>query len=779
MDTCLTAHPFTVRLSFKPLIDYAQGVMSNSNTFLGNDFHELLAQAPELNGFIEDLSLLEPHQELLTRLMHLVFPSVFWESRPYAAIVPFDMTPVFYSPRFAKLFLDSQGRLAVRRNLDEESFNRGRAIKAYLMILRKFYGIQQTLDYPLICSVSDEKTGLDRHYQFHPDLRFVDVEPLGELKKLGQEEMALVKDNLTRPEVLATVLPPNDFIFSGFTVFQAVEVTKSVVISALERDLIDQQSLVSLEGFQRLQGRLRTLFGRPDIHVGLAAVMDDEILLLSQGCALEHNCIFADSKHISKSNFMGTTFERILHSEDIIIVPDALDDHSLEFIRQEFQASGMRSLLIAPLYYQGKCIGGMEIKSPHPGDLGPMDALILSQLQPLFAIAIKRALDDLGAQVEAIIKEKCTSVHPVVEWRFRQAAFRLLGTRISGAHAEMEPIVFSDVYPIYGGCDIRGSSIARNKAVEDDLSRHLRLGLKILESAKAVTPLPIYNQLSSRLERHLTALGQGLGSGDESAIISLMRRELEQNFDHFRGLGPKVIEVVEEYEREVDSQLGTVYLQRRLFEKSVSLLNERLTTFLDKEEKALQNIVPHYFQLHRTDGVDYLIYAGDSLMEHGGFNALLLKSLRQWQLTLACGLGWYAEHLREELPIKLEATHLILVQDSSFNVRFRFDEKRFDVDGAYDIRYEIIRSRLDKATLKDTNERLTQPGRIAVVYTNPPEGVEMRRHIEYLQEEGFLNQDLEKLDLEDLPGVQGLKALRVGINLSSEALRERCLRMAG
>jgi hypothetical protein len=33
--------------------------------------------------------------------------------------------------------------------------------------------------------------------------------------------------------------------------------------------------------------------------------------------------------------------------------------------------------------------------------------------------------------------------------------------------------------------------------------------------------------------------------------------------------------------------------------------------------------------------------------------------------------------------------------------------------------------------------------------------------------------DLESLELEDLPGVQGLRALRVGVNLTSEALSRR------
>ena len=43
----------------------------------------------------------------------------------------------------------------------------------------------------------------------------------------------------------------------------------------------------------------------------------------------------------------------------------------------------------------------------------------------------------------------------------------------------------------------------------------------------------------------------------------------------------------------------------------------------------------------------------------------------------------------------------------------------------------------------------------------------MTRHIAFLQAEGYLTSDLETLDLEELPGVQGLKALRVGVALDS------------
>jgi hypothetical protein len=36
------------------------------------------------------------------------------------------------------------------------------------------------------------------------------------------------------------------------------------------------------------------------------------------------------------------------------------------------------------------------------------------------------------------------------------------------------------------------------------------------------------------------------------------------------------------------------------------------------------------------------------------------------------------------------------------------DEKRFDVDGTYNARYEVVKKRIDKANIKGTKERITQ-----------------------------------------------------------------------
>jgi hypothetical protein len=121
--------------------------------------------------------------------------------------------------------------------------------------------------------------------------------------------------------------------------------------------------------------------------------------------------------------------------------------------------------------------------------------------------------------------------------------------------------------------------------------------------------------------------------------------------------------------------------------------------------------------------------------------------------------------VKDRLPVPLDVTHLILVQHAPLSIRFRFDEKRFDVDGAYDIRYEIVKKRIDKALIRGTSERVTQPGTIAIVYTQPAEAHEYRRYIEYLQSLGYLTGEVEDVELDELQGVHGLRALRVAVDL--------------
>ena len=127
----------------------------------------------------------------------------------------------------------------------------------------------------------------------------------------------------------------------------------------------------------------------------------------------------------------------------------------------------------------------------------------------------------------------------------------------------------------------------------------------------------------------------------------------------------------------------------------------------------------------------------------------------------------------------LATTHLVLAHHAPLSIRFRFDERRFDVDGAYNVRYEVIKKRIDKAVVQGTRERVTQPGKLAIVYSQPAEAAEYRGYLEYLGARGYVTGEVEDLALEDLQGVQGLRALRVAIDVSAPAARGRGGRAGG
>jgi hypothetical protein len=158
---------------------------------------------------------------------------------------------------------------------------------------------------------------------------------------------------------------------------------------------------------------------------------------------------------------------------------------------------------------------------------------------------------------------------------------------------------------------------------------------------------------------------------------------------------------------------------------------------------------------------------GGSLVESGEFDELYLKNLRLWQLMVTCGIARRTEALRGKMPMPLQTAHLILVQHAPLAIRFRLDEKRFDVDGAYNVRYEVIKKRIDKATIRGSSERVTQPGKMAVVYSQRAEATEYRQYLEYLASIGYVTGEPEELELEELQGVQGLRALRATIDLSA------------
>ena len=768
-------------VSLDPLLDFWEKNLVPKCSHMASMYAELkdnINQIPEIRGPVKDISLLNEHQDIITPLMSAIFPPASFHTDIMGAITPCSFEPFFVTPEFQRLFLDNNNFVKADLKAIVEAEKLKKLGILYSLVLERIYDIKgRRLDVMDIKKIPGEKTGLDRFYGITPDFQFVRIQALEPPRKLSKKDKALITNHITDIDVLSTYIDLDKFEFTGFTIVRATDVTESEVISAFKRDLIDQHSIFSSDGIKLLEDRLQALFRRPDLTLGLGALQGDQVMLIKSDCNSNINCLFSNSHHINLKDIEGSIWMQAVEKGSVLYVPDLSKKENLLPLEQQAVAVGVRSMILSPLYYQGEIIGLLEMFTSTPNDLHSINTLLLEQITPLFSLALKRGQDGMNKQVQSIIKEECTAVHPSVEWRFEKAAIdHMERLRHGDESSEMEPIIFKGVVPFYGQSDIRGSSLARNKGIQQDLNQQLNLALDVMKAGSRKRPWPLLREFKYRIENLIQDVSSGITSGDENAVFSLLNHEVAPIFDDLAELGSGVVNRINAYTSALDSSTGMIYNKRKEYENSVSKLNKALSAYLDQEDGLIQQTFPHYFEKRQTDGVDYMMYIGASMMENQQLAGFHVKDLTLWQLLLSCGLAWHTEQVKPQLQIPLDTCHLILVNHTPLSIRFRFDEKRFDVDGAYDARHEIIKSRIDKALIKGSGERLTQPGRIAVVYSNPAEGKEIQQHIDFLMGIGKLHDDLEFLDLDDMPDVRGLKAIRVGVNLKSMA-RENIIEM--
>ena len=118
------------------------------------------------------------------------------------------------------------------------------------------------VDYPLILAARDPDSGLERHFRIQFDTRFLEVRALRPLPLLDETTRAQSSGGAPSTSCSRSGCRPDAFEFSGFVVVRATDVTDQEVLSAIERDLIDKESIVSSERFQELEDKLRTLLRR-------------------------------------------------------------------------------------------------------------------------------------------------------------------------------------------------------------------------------------------------------------------------------------------------------------------------------------------------------------------------------------------------------------------------------------------------------------------------------------------------------------------------------------
>lgn len=761
---------FQTTLSLEPIIAWWQARTDDPNpgvSLLARGILRKLEQAPELRGPLTDPAVLDAHQPLVQALMVAVFPPASFEQDISGAIPPFQRFSFYHTPGFAEVLLAPDKRVKQPLNIDAATMERHMVHMVYAQILEKLYGEDLPDHYgSIIFTVPDYRIGLYRHYRVAFNSAFLNVKVVGEKPVLGDEDLEQLRRSPYNVALWRQLLPPENFALEGFNILQLSDVTDQEILSELKYDLLERDVLQASDRLEQIQEKLRVLFGRPFLQLGIAAYDEKKKAFVDFGRKINHSFLMKQLQRQDASSGFRRIYEQLSAQRRPLVLEDVATADIPEDLREQLTSIGIRSAILALLPYGDDAVGLLELGSPNPGDLDEFAIDKVTSFLPLFAVAVKRNAEEIQTRVQAIIKEKFTAIHPSMEWRFTDAALNLLEKLEDGnKNAEMEPIVFQDVYPLYASSDVRGSSTARNEAIQGDLIEHLTLANRVLKKATEFQALPILDELKFYVGKNLRRLRQGILSGDEVSILESLKSEVEPLFEYLAQHTAELRPIISEYWSNIDPELGILYKRRKAFEQSITQLNDAVSDYLDEEDRRAQQMFPHYFQRFKTDGVEYNIYVGAALVHDKPFDLIFLKNLRLWQLLVTCEITRLTHRLKPTLPVPLDTTQLVLIHGQPLSIRFRMDERQFDVDGAYNIRYEIIKKRVDKATVAGTGERLTQPGHIALVYAQAREAAEYRDYVDYLQDRGLLEPGVEELELEELQGVKGLMAIRVKVKV--------------
>lgn len=762
--------PFSSKLSLRLLIEYWERHIEQSELpefTLG--VLEYIKNAPELKQPIEDEQVLEKHRPFINYLMSAVVPTASDSKDLVAAIYPFSFKPLYITKAFEQAVDIASLENSAKANLPGGSVATGKIIKGCLMVLEKFYHVGTASDRPVLFSLKHPETGLDKVYKVEINHQFCEIIPKGKVPEIDRQVIKFLMEKTYDLDLWFQYIHPEKFEFQGFIVLRLVDVTEQEMLSSIKYDLLEKNAVVRKETFAAIQHKLRSLFGIPDIRLGIAYFDPNNNLILNSDSSECWKSLAESQLHERSCNdYTGSVYERSWMEKRYVTIENLKDYPFRSPIEEALIANGINNILLAPLIDGDETIGMVELATPVAGKLNSVSAHKVENVLPMFTAAVKRVKEEMSTEVRAIIQEECTAIHPTVQWKFFEAGVNLMNKRRKGDEASFEEIVFKDVYPLYGMADVRNSSVERNNAIQKDLQQNLQLVKDLLLRINEHRALPLLDEVIFKTEEQLKRLKRGLASGDESNVLDFLKVEIEPLVGHF-SKDPDLEIYVADYQRQLDPYSGVVYKRRKSFEESLERINQTISACLDEAEKGAQKMFPHYFEKYKTDGVEYSLYVGSALVKDREFDPFYLKNFHIWQLLTMAEIHKRVEALKPDLKVRLDIAQLILVHDQPISIRFRSDEKQFDVDGAYDIRYEIVKKRIDKAFIRNSSERLTQPGKIAIVYNQAKVADEFRRYFQYLKARNLVRGTVEELELEELPGATGLRALRFELGGGVEA----------
>lgn len=755
--------PFDIKIGFKKIIEaYEERLRSESSVIVKehlNNVLEYIHTFPKITEGIDCKEELDKHSKPIEMLLSDLFPNVLSNNEIKAAVVPFHFHIFGKTKRFAKI-LDEAGEdfeLQIRNLNEKMDF-----VYPCVAILEAYYGYKIDFSRPFIFDIPD-KNGIIKHYRLAINIDFIEIKPTENAVDITEEDVDILLQNPDDISIWKEKFPPKSWKINGFTILNLIDITVDDSISDLKSALLAGNDNTSLYELPKI---FQSIYKIPDLRVGFTLFNTKKNVFRQMTLKGIHSFILDNEQDLDCGSMGCPEAYQALVSEQCYFTISNVEEYAKikknQAFSQKLISNDIKSCIFAPIVKNEELLGILELVSSRKNELNSINAIKLEDILPYIVTAISRSKSEYENRIKAVIQNECTSIHPSVLWVFEEEAKRFIDDFDKDGVASFRDISFDNVYPLYGQIDVVGSSEERNLAIQEDLTMQLESVMEIIEFAYKKEALPIYEQLKFRIEEFIDEL-KNINASSEQKVVQLLKKEINPIMDHIRKQSPALKKKVEEYEGLLNNETEIVYEHRKKYDDSLQNINRNMARFIDQKQLEAQKIYPHFFERFKTDGVDHNMYIGKSMVQHDSFNKVYLYNLRLWQLQTMCEMENKFYQIQMNASLQLDAASLILVFNATLSIRYRMDEKKFDIDGTYNARYEIIKKRIDKAYVKNTEERITQKGKIAIIYTQKGDEREYLRYIKYLQAKKYLSKNVELLELEDVQGVVGLKAIRVEV----------------
>ena len=758
--------PLIIKVSFNKLLNQYENLIEADNDFIAANARRVLKIAddnPVLRDGFSDLKLLDTYEKEIAGILQDSFSPILTKNEIKTASVPFQDIIFNTSERFKSLLKTAGDDFELQiKNMPTDQ----RYIIACTIILNFCYGYNLNFKRPFFYEIPDAN-GIMRYYKILYNADFTEIVPKPNAPKITEEDYAQLIDNFDNIELWKEKFPPHTYEFRGFVISNIFDVTDDQSISNIKSSLIGEDKRKDesfMEGFYDI---FRSLFGFKNLEVGFSIYNEEEETFERVYGVGMNSFLLNDKESITCGDALCEwSYNKLLKENKYFSVSDVDRLYKLSKGKaphiKVLHDQGFKSAIFAPIANDDGLMGIIEIVSNEPRVLNSVNANKLVDVMPFIISAVERSKNEEENLIEAIIQKECTSIHPSVHWRFEKEARQFIKDDMSGKEPSFNKIAFENIYPLYGQIDIKGSSEARNWATQQDLTLQLTAIKEILLDAKSSNELPIYEQYIYQISEFLNGLKSNFQVDSEHQISAFIKNDIEPILKHLHE-DDNLKESIQNYFDRIDDEVDVLYHHRKQYDDTIALINKEMAALLDQKQVNAQKMYPHYFERFKTDGVEHNMYIGESITKEDSFNRIYLYNLRLWQLQVMVEMENSYYQMQSQFPVALDVASMILVFNQPLSISFRMDEKQFDVDGTYNARYEIVKKRVDKAYIKGTKERVTQKGKISIVYSQKEDEQEYLSYVKFLQSKKYLDDDIEIVELQDLQAVTGLKAIRVSV----------------